>query len=399
LLPVEDALARVTAGLEPLETETVPLPEAHARVLAEDVASNFTQPPFDASAMDGYAVRVDDIGTPPCELAVIGEAAAGHAFSGAVGAGEAVRIFTGAPVPPGADSIVIQEDAERDGNTVRVLEGAEKGAWIRPRGFDFSEGDVLFGAKRKLSARDLALAAAMNLTELPVRRRPVVAILATGDELLPPGGEPRPDQIISSIPYGLAPLIKNAGGEAVRLGIAKDTLESLDEHVARAGSADVLLTIGGASVGEHDLVQKALTARGMDLDFWRIAMRPGKPLMFGQLGAQRVLGVPGNPVSALVCTRIFLVPMLNRMLGLEASDAARRSGVLAVDLESNGPRQHYMRATIAEGPNGEPLVTPVRSQDSSLLSPLAGADCLIVRPPEAPLAPAGETVPILPLDF
>ena len=399
LLPVEEALARVTAGLVPLECETVPLQDAYGRVLAEDVASNFTQPPFDASAMDGYAVRTGDIAALPRDLTVIGEAAAGHAFSGAVASGEAVRIFTGAPVPAGADTIVIQEDAERAGDTVRVLEGAEKGAWIRPRGFDFSEGDVLFAARRKLSARDLALAAAMNLTELPVRRRPAVAILATGDELLLPGGAPRPDQIISSIPYGLAPLIESAGGSAIRLGIARDTMESLDEHVARAGDADVLLTIGGASVGEHDLVQKALTARGMDLDFWRIAMRPGKPLMFGQLGAQRVLGVPGNPVSALVCTRIFLVPMLNRMLGLDGSDTAARSGVLAVELDSNGPRQHYMRATVAEGPNGEPLVTPVRSQDSSLLSPLAGADCLIVRPPEAPALPKGETVPILPLDF
>lgn len=399
LLGVEEALARARAGIEPVEAETVPLEEAADRVLAAPLAARLTQPPFDSSAMDGYAVRAEDVGQVPCDLRLIGTAAAGHPFPGRVGSCEAVRIFTGAPVPDGADAIVIQEDARAGDGMVTVLEGAEHGAFVRPRGFDFSQGDVLLAAGRRLSARDLTLAAAMNQATVTVRRRPRVAILATGDELVAPGCAPGEGQIISSIPVGLAALISKAGGEPVPLGIAGDSLDSLHAHLERTSDADIILTIGGASVGDHDLVQAALTARGMSLDFWRIAMRPGKPLMVGRLGAQRVLGVPGNPVSALICARLFLVPMLERLLGLEQPDSGPVSVRLAAPLPENGPRQHYMRATLEASDDGVPNARPVRSQDSSLLAPLAQADCVIVRPPHAPPAEPGDTVPALLLDF
>ena len=399
MLSVDEALARVMAGLVPVESEIVPLEDGHNRVLGEDVAARITQPPFDASAMDGYAVRAGDLAEIPCDLEVIGKAAAGHPFDGQVGPGQAVRIFTGGAVPGGADTIVIQEDATRDGDSVTVNERAEHGMHVRPRGFDFAEGEVLLGKGRKLLARDLSLAAAMNVTKFAVRRKPIVAILATGDELVVPGEELKPGQIISSNSYGLAAMIEGSGGQPESIGIARDTKESLGEHIARASDADILLTIGGASVGEHDLVQGTLEAAGMTLDFWKIAMRPGKPLMFGQMGDQRVLGLPGNPVSAMVCSRIFLLPMLEKMLGTDAPSTAQKTAILGADVEKNGPRQHYMRATLETGPDGAVLVTPVRSQDSSLLSPLSQADCLIVRAPGAPAAGSGDAVPILPLDF
>jgi molybdopterin molybdotransferase len=389
MLSVGEALSRVTAGIGPLERQSVTLEAAHRRVLAEGVAARITQPPFNASAMDGYAVRAEDVATVPCNLSVIGESAAGTPFDGTVSAGEAVRIFTGAEVPVGADTIVIQEDTSREGDAVTVNEGAEAGTFVRPRGFDFSEGDVLLDAGRRLNARDLALAAAMNASAVYVRTKPIVALLATGNELVPPGSELKPGQIISSNPYGLGPMIESAGGCAMCTGIARDTMESLREHIARASDADILVTIGGASVGEHDLVKDALREAGMALDFWKIAMRPGKPLMFGQLGTQRVLGVPG----------IFLLPMIWKLLGLSGVDSGTQSAVLAAPLEKNGLRQHYMRATIETGENGEALVRAVRSQDSSLLSPLSQADCLIVRAPNAPAANEGKKVEILSLDF
>ena len=399
MLSVEEALSRVLAGLGLTRSESVPLEEGHGRVLAEGAAARITQPPFDASAMDGYAVRASDLTQIPCDLSVIGNAAAGHPFGGEVGAGQAVRIFTGSAVPGGADTIVIQEVTQRNADTVTVKERAAHGAYVRPRGFDFSEGDVLLATGRTLLARDLSLAAAMNVMEIKVRQKPIVAILATGDELVMPGEELRPGQIISSNSYGLAAMIESAGGRPEQIGIARDTEQSLAEHIARAKKADILLTIGGASVGEHDLVQGALEAAGMTLDFWKIAMRPGKPLMFGQLGDQRVLGLPGNPVSAMVCSRIFLIPMLKKMLGSTGSSVAPKTAVLGAELEKNGPRQHYMRATLETSTGGAVVVTPVRSQDSSLLSPLSKADCLIVRTPDAPAAGAGDAVPILPLDF
>ena len=397
LLSVSEALARVTDRIEPLAAERVPLAEAGGRMLAEDLAARLTQPPFDASAMDGYAVRAEDVRQLPATLKLIGEAFAGAGFRGDVKSGEAVRIFTGAPVPKGADAIVIQEDAELDGSTVTV-KAAAFGRHIRPCGQDFNEGEVLLVAGTRLSPRELILAAAMNHAEVPVRRKPKVAILATGDEVMLPGAELGPDEIVSSVPYGLAALVERQGGEAAILGIAEDDVESI-AGLARAGrDADILLTIGGASVGDKDLVATALGPEGLALDFWKIAMRPGKPLLYGRLGPQRVLGVPGNPVSALICAMVFLVPMLSRMLGIK-DDQRLIEAVLAEDLEENGPREHYMRAVSELSPDGNRLVRPLPRQDSSLMADFARADCLIVRAPHAPALPRGNHVPILPLDF
>lgn len=397
LLSVAEALARVTQGLTPLETERVALDAASGRVLAEDLAARLTQPPFDASAMDGYAVRAEDVAGLPATLRLIGTSAAGAGFRGRVGPGEAVRIFTGAPVPQGADTIVIQEDADEAHGVVTIKEAAP-GRHIRPRGQDFKEGEVLLAAGTRLGPRELMLAAAMNHAELPVRRRPKVAILATGDEVVPPGSELGRDQIVSSVPYGLAALIASVGGEAMSLGIANDEPESL-VTLARSGSAaDILLTIGGASVGERDLVASALKSEGLELDFWKIAMRPGKPLLSGRLGSQRMLGLPGNPVSALICAQVFLVPMLELMLGLAADARPKPEAVLGEALQANGEREHYIRAVSEWRHDGQRVVRPLPSQDSSLVAGLARADCLIVRAPDAPALASGERVRIMPLD-
>ena len=397
LLSVAEALARVTQGLVPLGTERVAIGQATGRVLAEDLAARLTQPPFDASAMDGYAVRAEDIAALPATLRLVGQSAAGAGFRGSVGRGEAVRIFTGAPVPHGADTIVIQENADEASGVVTVKDAAS-GRHIRPRGQDFKEGEVLLAAGTRLGPRELMLAAAMNQPELPVRRKPKVAILATGDEVVPPGLELEIDQIVSSVPYGLAALIESHGGEAMSLGIAKDEPESL-VTLARAGSAaDILLTIGGASVGERDLVASALRSEGLELDFWKIAMRPGKPLLYGRLGSQRLLGLPGNPVSALICAQVFLVPMLELMLGLAVDARPKPEAVLGEALQANGEREHYMRARSEWREDGARIVRSLPSQDSSLVAALARADCLIVRAPHAPALPRGARVRIMPLD-
>ncbi|MFP3920222.1 MAG: gephyrin-like molybdotransferase Glp [Dichotomicrobium sp.] len=400
LLPVEDALARILDGATPVAAESAGVISAARRVLAEDIPARLTQPPFDASSMDGFAVRAEDIASPPATLRIVGQAAAGGAFEGFVDAGEAVRIFTGAPVPEGADTVVMQENADRDGDTVTIREGAQKGAAIRPRGNDFAEGERLLSAGTRLNARDLLLAASANHATLPVRRKPLVAILATGDELVPPGQTPRDDQIISSVPVGLTAMIEAAGGEPAPLGIAADTRESLATHIDRAADADLLLTIGGASVGEHDLVRQALMKAGYDIDFWRIAMRPGKPLMFGRRTGTRVIGLPGNPVSAMICARVFAVPLIGALLGAADRPEQMRRAVLDKALEANGPRQHYMRARLHRDPDtGVSRVTALPSQDSALMLALARSDCLIVRAPHAPAARPGEQVDILPLDF
>lgn len=397
LLPVADALARVIAGVEPTAAETVSLLQANRRILAAPVAARLTQPPFDCSAMDGYAVRHADVATVPARLALIGESAAGHSYSGTVGAGQCVRISTGAPVPAGADCIIIQEDTERDGDAVVVKDAGTPGQHIRRRGFDFAAGLPMIDAGRSLEARAIALAAAAGHGTLPVRRRPVVAILATGDELVAPGETPAADQIVSSNSYGLAAMVEAAGGEPRLLGIARDTRASLLAKIAEADGADILVTIGGASVGDHDLVGPMLQESAAVLDFWRIAMRPGKPLMFGRRGQQRVLGLPGNPVSCLVTARVFLVPLIRAMLGLDARTDLE-AAVLSAPLEANGPRQHYMRASLVPRGAALPTAAPLRSQDSAALSLLASAGCLIVRPAGAPAASEGTEVQILRLD-
>ena len=395
LLSVSEALARVLQGLTPLEAEDVSLDDAQGRVLAADLAALVTQPPFDASAMDGYALHGEDVATLPATLRLIGEAVAGAGFGGEVGRGEAVRIFTGAPVPRGADTIVIQEDVEADGAAITVR-AAEPYRHIRPRGQDFKDGEILLRAGTELEPRHLMLAAAMNHASLPVRRKPKVAILATGDEVMPPGTELAADQIVSSVPAGLAALVRQSGGEAVSLGIAKDDPDSL-ATLARAGrAADILVTIGGASVGERDLVASALKPEGLVLDFWKLAMRPGKPLLYGRMGSTRFLGLPGNPVSAFVCAHVFLKPMLRRLLGAGSAAEALMTVELGADLEANGARQHYVRATSTISDGGR-IVTALPSQDSSLVAALVRADCLIVRAPDALAAHAGDPVKIIPL--
>jgi molybdopterin molybdotransferase len=395
VLSVDDALARVLQGIEPLEAETVPLADAHGRVLAADLSAKLTQPPFDGSAMDGYAVRAADVASLPATLDVVGEAAAGARFAGVLGHGQAVRIFTGAPVPDGADTIVIQEDTEESGGGV-VVKAAAPGRHIRPRGQDFREGELLLKQGTRLGARGLMLAAAMNHAEVPVRRKPQVAILATGDEVVPPGSALSPDEIVSSVGYGVSAIVESQGGEAVDLGIAKDDAESIAMLAGTGAGADILVTIGGASVGERDLVANALKGKGLKLDFAKVAMRPGKPMLFGWLGTQRVLVVPGNPVGALICAYVFLVPMLRGLLGVRGGDQPVVDAMLGEDLAANGPRQHYLRATSAWREDGTRIVQPLPAQDSSLVAALARADCLIVRDPNAAAAPEGTRVRILP---
>jgi molybdopterin molybdotransferase len=398
-LSVAQALERILDGVCPLESEHVPIEAAHARTLAEPLAARHTQPPFNASAMDGYAVRLADIASYPARLSVIGQSAAGRGYRGSVGPGQAVRIFTGAPVPEGADTIVIQENTTRDGNVVIINEGELDPGYIRKRGFDFAEGSVLLTADRRLNAREVTLAAAMGHGEVPVRRRPRVALLATGDELVPPGVPPRQDQIVCSNTYGISAMVEGAGGVPIRLGIAADNRESLRAKFSEARDADILITVGGASVGDHDLVGPVLQELGLTLDFWKIAMRPGKPLMFGKLGPQRVMGLPGNPVSSLICTRVFLIPLIRRLLGASDADFATTTAKLAADMPANGLRQHYARAILETTASGERLVRPVTSQDSSLIAALARSNALIVQPPNAPRWPAGTDVEVLLLDF
>lgn len=398
LLPVEEALARVLAGAEVTAPEDVPLLAANGRVLAADLPSRLTQPPFDASAMDGYAVRARDVATVPATLRLIGESAAGRGFSEALGDGTCVRISTGAPVPDGADCIIIQENVEAGSGSITVREVGRAGQHIRIRGFDFATGQTLIAAGSRLEARAIALAAAGGHGTLSVRRKPTVAILATGNELVEPGEVPEADQIVSSNSYGLAAMVEAAGGAPRLLGIARDERDDLAGKIADGRDADILVTVGGASVGDHDLVGPMLREGGTELDFWKIAMRPGKPMMFGRRGTQRVLGLPGNPVSCLVTARVFLIPLIRRMLGL-ASGGDTEPAVLAAPLEANGPRQHYMRASLTLRGAAHPLVSPLSSQDSGALSLLAAAGCLIVRPAHADAAKAGDQVQILRLEL
>lgn len=394
LTSVEDARERALAGLTPLGREHVSVAHGAGRVLAEDLSATLTQPPFDASAMDGYAVRAADVAALPATLALAGESAAGARYDGILEPGQAVRIFTGAPVPDGADTVVIQEDTEAFGESV-VVKNAEPGRHIRPRGQDFMDGDVLLTAGTRLGARTLMLAAAMNHAELPVRRKPRVAILSTGDEIVPPGSTLGPDEIVASVSYGIAALVEALGGAPVALGIAPDEERALGDAIARGADADILVTIGGASVGERDLVTDSLARAGLQLDFAKVAMRPGKPVFAGRLGATRVLGVPGNPVSALVCALVFLRPMLRALLG-DTRMEALEDGVLAAPLGKNGPRLHYHRATATLSDDGTRLVQALPSQDSSLMAALARADCLIVQPPLSPALPEGTKVAVLP---
>ncbi len=397
MISVEEARKRITAALPRLGSETVALSEACGRVLAEDVKARRTQPPVAVSAMDGWAVRNADLGNGETRLRIIGESAAGNGFAGTLGPGQAVRIFTGAPVPAGADTIVIQENARREGDFLITDDTPAAGKFIRPAGLDFSAGDTGIAAGKRLSAADIALAAAMDVPWLNVIRRPRIALLATGDELVRPGEPLGPDQIVSSNSYGLSALVRRFGGDPIDLGIARDNRSSLLRLAAAARGADMLVTLGGASVGDHDLIRSVLGREGDGIDFWKVAMRPGKPLMFGQVDGIPLLGLPGNPVSAMVCAIVYLDAAIRAMMGLPAAPLGQEQAPTATDLPENDRRQDFLRARYVFDDRGRRLAEPFSRQDSSMLSRLARADCLIIRPPHAPAVKAGEMVPVLPL--
>lgn len=392
MITVAEALEKVLALVAPLQAETVELRQGLGRVLAAPVAARLTQPPFEASAMDGYWIAAADH-RPGAALRVEGEAAAGRGYTGALAPGQAVRIFTGAPCPASGGVVVLQEDVRREGDMITLPQALGNNDNIRPRGQDFAEGAQFF-PRHRLSARDLGLLAAMNVAELPVHRRPVVAILATGDELVMPGEEPGPDQILCSNNFVLAAMAEAAGAEVRLLPIARDTEASLRFAFGLAAGADLIVTSGGASVGEHDLVGKVAADLGLERAFWKIAMRPGKPLMAGRMGQSVLLGLPGNPVSATVCAELFLRPMLARLQGIEARPAPLRAR-LGCPIGANGPRTHYMRATLA--PSADlPTIEPFRNQDSALLGVLSQADALLIRPMGDGPRAAGEIVDYLP---
>jgi molybdopterin molybdotransferase len=397
LMPVADALSAVLAGATALPKEIVALDAAHRRVLAGDVIALRTQPPQAMSAMDGYAVRSAETSTAPARLKVIGEVAAGRPFDQPLGPGQAVRISTGGVVPYGADAVVIQEDTARDGDTVVVNDAVAVGKNIRPAGIDFRQGDVLLRAGSRLTDRDLSLAAGMNHPHLAVRRRVRVAVLATGDELVMPGTTPGPGQIVYSNGFALRALARAEGAETIDLGIAADTVAATTDGIRRArdSGADILITTGGASVGDHDLVRQSLEAEGVTMAFWKIAMRPGKPMMHGRLGAMRVIGLPGNPVSSYVCGFLFLVPLIRALSGQSNIQHRPEPALLGRDLAANDIREDYLRARLEARADGTLVATPVNHQDSSLLANLSFAQALVIRPPFASAATAGSPCTIL----
>lgn len=389
MISVDDALARLFALISPLEAETVPLLSAPGRTLARPVAATRNQPPFASSAMDGYAVKAEEVDL-HAQFKVVGESAAGHGFDGTLKPGHAVRIFTGAPVPDGASHVVIQEDVERKGSLITIT-APQSHDNIRPLGTDFAAGFTL-DAPRRLSPEDIALLAAMNIAEVPVTRRPSVALISTGDELVVPGEVPGRDQIIASNTFGLHALLSRLGAAPRLLPIARDNRDSLETTFRLAGDADLIVTIGGASVGDHDLVGAVAGDMGLERAFYKIAMRPGKPLMAGRLGRSVMIGLPGNPVSAMVCGHIFLAPVVRALQGFAPAPAPRRTATLAAPIPANGPREHYQRARVENG-----NLTVFERQDSSLLSVLAGANALAISPPDAPARPAGTEIAYIPL--
>ncbi|MFG1422162.1 molybdopterin molybdotransferase MoeA [Roseixanthobacter liquoris] len=400
LMPVEEALARVVAGVAPLPVQSVPVAEATGRVLAADLWARRSQPAADMSAMDGYAVAAADIAQVPATLRVIGESAAGRPFSGAIATGEAVRIFTGALLPPGADTVVIQENIAREGDLITTTAATAPLRNVRKAGFDFPAGSLILPAGRRLTDRDVMLAAAADHSLLSVVARPKVGILQTGDELVRPGaGTGALSDVVVSNVYGLAALARAHGAEAVDLGLVGDSLDATRAAIRAAAESgiDVLITSGGASVGEHDLIVPALRSEGVELTVHKIALRPGKPLMFGARGPMRVLGLPGNPVSAYVGAVLFLIPLLNALQGSTAGGQQVRAARLGCAVKANDSRVDYMRATLSFAPDGALVATPLPIQDSSMLTTLAMADCLLIRPAFAPAAEPGEAVSVLPL--
>ena len=398
LLPVAEAQLRIIEAVGTLPAEQISLADGLGRVLSMEVASRRNQPPMAMSAMDGYAVRAVDVAALPATLNVVGYAPAGHAFDGSVGPGEAVRIFTGAPVPDGADTIVIQENTEQSDKIVRVVDGtAPVDRYIRPAGLDFATGDILLPRGKVLTARDVGLSAAMNVPWLSVHRKPRISILATGDEIVMPGDPIGRDQIVSSNALSLAAFITAQGGTPLDLGIAPDEKDGLRALAAGAHGSDILVTTGGASVGDHDLVQSVLGDIGLKVDFWRIAMRPGKPLMFGRIDGTFLIGLPGNPVSSLVCAIMFLAPAIRKMLGVENLLPEIGTARLGSDLPENDEREDYLRASLTRDENGDLIATPYDKQDSSMFATIARADALVIRKPFIKAAMAGSPVQYIPL--
>jgi len=398
MISVAEARARVLAGLLPCGAETVGLADAWGRVLAAPLIARLTQPPADLSAMDGYGVRAADT-HPPRPLTIVGEAAAGHPSQAHVGEGQALRLYTGSVMPAGADTVLLQEDAASAGGVVTPAEPQRPGQHIRRRGQDFSAGDVLIAPGRRLGSRDIGLAAAANHPWLSVHRKPRVAILATGDEIAMPGEPIAPGGIVSSNSHALAALVRAGGGEPILLPVARDDVAAIAAAAAGAAGMDLLITTGGASVGDHDLVQKGLAQQGFVLDFWKIAMRPGKPMMSGRLGDTPMLGLPGNPVSAFVCATLFLLPALARLSGLDSDPLATESALLGAPVRANDHRADHLRATLTRDSQGRLVATPSAKQDSAMLSILAHAGALILRPPFAPAAETGALVDIIRLDM
>jgi molybdopterin molybdotransferase len=395
MISVEEARARLLAPLQPLPPEQISLAEGVGRVLAEDLAARRTQPPFAVSAMDGYAVRAEDVAQVPVTLRIIAEIPAGAGYDGTLGKGEAARIFTGAPLPQGADAIVIQEDTARRDDKVEVREGASKGRYVRRAGLDFAEGEVLLNAGTRLSPRHIGLAAAMNRPWLFVHRRPRVGILSTGDEIVMPGDPIGQHQIVSSNALALAAFMTACGAVPVLVGNAPDDPDALRHIAAAAQGTDLFVTTGGVSVGEHDLVRDVLSEEGLSIDFWQIAMRPGKPLMVGRYRGVPMVGLPGNPVSTLVCSLLFLKPALDRLSGLPDDNEPQQTARLGIALKQNDRRQDYLRARLVRAADGVIEAVPFEVQDSSMMRPLAASDCLVMRPPHAPALPAGAEVPIV----
>ncbi len=394
LLSVDEALARVLAGAVRLGEEALAIAAARGRTLARDMVAMRTQPPLDVSAMDGYALRAADLAQGPLRL--VGESAAGHGYDAPLQPGEAVRIFTGAPVPQGADAILLQEDAQLADGVLTAA--APPGPHIRAAGLDFREGAVALRAGARLGPAELALAAAMNHAVLPVARRPRVAIIASGDELVPPGAAPGPSQIIACNSYAVSAIAQDAGADIIDLGIFRDDLADLERGIglARESRADVLVTLGGASVGDRDLLRPALARQGMSLDFWKIAMRPGKPLIHGSLGDMRILGLPGNPVASFVCALVFLAPLLRALQGdPRAAEDRAESARAGANLPKNGGRRNYMRAALTRDVDGALVATPQPLQDSSLLTELAQSQALLIREPGAAALRAGSSCRIL----
>ena len=397
MLSVEEARARILSAFSPLQAEQIGLIDSLGRVLAQDVRSRRTQPPVAVSAMDGYAVRHQDIVAAPVALDLVGYAPAGGQHDGKLGPGQCVRIFTGAPVPAGADAIVIQEDTEAENDKVNIQISAPKGHYIRPAGLDFRENEVGLVAGQIMTARDVGFAGAMNVPWLMVHRKPRIAILATGDEIVMPGDPLGPNQIVSSNSLALASFIRARGGDPILLGIAPDDRDARKAMADGARGADLLVTTGGASVGEHDLVRSVLGELGLELDFWRIAMRPGKPLIFGKIGDTPMLGLPGTPVSSIVCAIIFMLPAIERMLVIATTRRQKLHACLKTPMSGNDRREDYLRATLEHDDNGSLIAVPFAKQDSSMQSRMAKADCLIIRAPHAPPAAAGDVIEYLPI--